>query len=138
MSETPETRKLEHDAAITKPPLEIPLSTRMLNTKWSKTRTLSQRHRGDKNKPVRLSSSWKGGDTAFSKMHVSHKKKATDGPGWKEKRHGVHSDRDTAAWRLGQGCLKSLVADSLGMDQHLHFGSRKRTRSCWYEFARES
>ena len=75
MSETPETRKLEHDAAITKPPLEIPLSTRMLNTKWSKTRTLSQRHRGDKNKPVRLSSSWKGGDTAFSKMHVSHKKK---------------------------------------------------------------
>ena len=35
----------------------------------------------------------------------------------------------------GQGSLKSLIADSLGMDQHLHFESRKRTRSCWYEFA---
>ena len=31
VSETPEPRKLEHDAAVTKSPLEIPLSTRMLN-----------------------------------------------------------------------------------------------------------
>ena len=46
----------------------------LLNTKWSKTRTLSPRHRGDKNRPVRLSSSWKFGDTVFSKMHVSHEK----------------------------------------------------------------
>ena len=33
-------------------------------------------------------------------------------------------------WSLGQGSLKSLVADSYGMDQHLHFGSRKRASSC--------
>ena len=35
----------------------------------------------------------------------------------------------------GQGSLKSLVADSYGMDQHLHFGSRKRASSCRYQFA---
>ena len=28
-------------------------------------------------------------------------------------------------WSLEQGSLKSLVADSYGMDQYLHFGSRK-------------
>ena len=38
-------------------------------------------------------------------------------------------------WSLVQGSLKSMVADSLGMDQHLHFGSRKRTRSFLFEFA---
>ena len=35
----------------------------------------------------------------------------------------------------GAGSLKSLVADSYGMDQRLHFGSRKRASSCRYEFA---
>ena len=30
---------------------------------------------------------------------------------------------------------KSLVADSLGMDQHLHLESRKRARPCRCEFA---
>ena len=35
----------------------------------------------------------------------------------------------------GAGTLKSLVADSYGMDQHLHFGSRKRASSCRHEFA---
>ena len=39
-------------------------------------------------------------------------------------------------WSLGQGSLKSLVADSCGMDQHVHFGSRKRASSCRYDFAR--
>ena len=53
--------KQEHDAAVTQSPLEIPLSTRMLNRTCSKTRTLSQRHLGDKNKLVRLSWSWKFG-----------------------------------------------------------------------------
>ena len=27
-------------------------------------------------------------------------------------------------WSLGPGSVKSLVADSIGMDQHLHSGSR--------------
>ena len=30
-----------------------------------------------------------------------------------------------ATWSLVKASLESLVADSLGMDQHLHFGSRK-------------
>ena len=38
-------------------------------------------------------------------------------------------------WSLAQGSLKSLAADSYGMDQHLHFRSRKRASSCRYEFA---
>ena len=33
-----------------------------------------KRHRGDKNKLVRLSLSWKFGDIDFSKMHVSLEK----------------------------------------------------------------
>ena len=35
----------------------------------------------------------------------------------------------------GRALVKSLVADSIGMDQHLHCGSRKRARSCLYELA---
>ena len=35
----------------------------------------------------------------------------------------------------GRGSLKSLVADSYGMDQHSHFGSRKRASSSRHEFA---
>ena len=34
-----------------------------------------------------------------------------------------------------QGYFKSLIADSLGMDQHLHFGCGKRARSCRYELS---
>ena len=34
-----------------------------------------------------------------------------------------------------KGSLKSLVADSYGMDQHLHFGSRKRASFGRHEFA---
>ena len=34
-----------------------------------------------------------------------------------------------------QGSLKRLVADFLGMDQHLHFGSTQGACSCWYESA---
>ena len=60
--------------AVIKSPLEIRLSTRTLNTRWSKMRTFSQSHRGNKNIPVRLASSWKFEDTAVSKMHVSHEK----------------------------------------------------------------
>ena len=55
MSETPETRHLERGVTVVKSPLETPLSTLRLNTRWSKTRTRLQRHRGDKNKLVRLS-----------------------------------------------------------------------------------
>ena len=65
---------LEYDVTIIEPPLETPLSTLRLNTIWSKTKTRSQRHRGDKNKLVRLSLSWKFGDIDFSKMHVSLEK----------------------------------------------------------------
>ena len=32
---------------------------------------------------------------------------------------------------LVKGSLKSLVDHSLGMDRHVHYGSRKRTRHCW-------
>ena len=74
MSQTPETRNLEHDVTIVKSPQEPPLSTLRLNTLWSKTRTRLQRHRDDKNKLVRLSLSWKFGDIDFSKMHVSLEK----------------------------------------------------------------
>ena len=35
----------------------------------------------------------------------------------------------------GRASLKSLVADSYRMDQHLHFGSRKRASSCRHELA---
>ena len=75
MSETPETRNLEHDVTIIKSPLETPLSTLRLNTRWSKTRTRLQRHRGDKTKLVRLSLSWKFGDLDFSKLHVSREER---------------------------------------------------------------
>ena len=49
---------------------------------------------------------------------------------WLMLRHKVFLILDrgfVCRWSLEQGSLKSLVADSFGMDQHLHFGSRKRT-----------
>ena len=62
------SRKLEHDVAVIKSPLEIHLSIR-------DGRRCGHFHRGNKNRPVRQSSGWKFGDTAFSKMHVSHEKR---------------------------------------------------------------
>ena len=38
----------------------------------------------------------------FFKMRVSLSRRATDGPGWNEKRHGVHSYHDTVALCLGR------------------------------------
>ena len=73
VSETPEPRKLEHDAAVTSHLSKFSVYSDA-EYEMVETRTLSQRHRGNKNRPVRLSSSWKFEDTAFSKTHVSHRK----------------------------------------------------------------
>ena len=69
-----EMRIVEYDVTIIKSPLETPLSTLKLSTRWSKTKTRLYRHRGDKNKLVRLSLSWKFGNIDFSKMHISLEK----------------------------------------------------------------
>ena len=35
----------------------------------------------------------------------------------------------------GRALTRVWLLTPNGMDQHLHFGSRKRASSCWYEFA---
>ena len=87
MSETPETRKLEHDVVVIKCPLEIPLSTRMRNMNRGTVAT-----RTDRSDFLRVGNS---GIPSAPKC-TSLTRGATDGPGWDEKRDGVHSDRDTA------------------------------------------
>ena len=81
MSGTPEMRNLEYDVTIIEPTLETPLSALRLNTKGRRRRYVYRGTRGDKNKLVRLSLSWKFGDIDFSKMHVSLSRRATHGLG---------------------------------------------------------
>ena len=94
MPETPGTRKLEHDAAVTKSPLEIPVYSdaeyEMLEDEHTFTEApWHQEQIGQTFFELAIRE-----DRLLQNARLSHK---SDSPGWNEKRHGAHSDRDTAA-----------------------------------------
>ena len=103
MSGTPEARNLEHDVndhQVTSGNSSV--YSEAVYEVVEDEDTFVEAPWRQENKLVRLSLSWKFGDIDFSKMHVSLSRRETDGLGWNEKRHGVHSNRDTAALCLGR------------------------------------
>ena len=94
MPETRGTRELENDAAVTKLPLEIPVYSNaeyeMFEDKNTFTEALWQQEKiGQTFFELGIRE-----DRLLQNARLSHK---SDSPGWNEKRHGAHSDRDTAA-----------------------------------------
>ena len=84
----PETRKLEHLAEPTKSYLEIPRPTR------------TQKHEMMEDEDTFTKAPWRHeqiGQTVFVQEIRGYQRRAADGVGWNEKRHGVRSCGDTVA-----------------------------------------
>ena len=92
------TKKLEHDVAVTSSLWKFIGPSRMLNTRWSRMRTFSQRHRGNKKQTGQTLFELEiRGYRLLQNCTSSHEKSDR----WflldNKKRHGVHSYCNTAA-----------------------------------------